>query len=73
MEEIMLSIVVPTYGHEKYIIQALESIRRQKTKYKYEVLVGEDASPDNTRKLLKEYAERTSWSVSYVLSQREYE
>ena len=40
MEEIMLSIVVPTYGHEKYIIQALESIRRQKTKYKYEVLVG---------------------------------
>ena len=36
----MLSIVVPTYGHEKYMIQALESIRRQKTKYKYEVLVG---------------------------------
>lgn len=54
-DEIMLSILVPTYGHEKYIVQALDSIRMQKTKYKYEVLVGEDASPDNTREILKKY------------------
>lgn len=53
--DIMLSIIVPTYGHEKYISQALDSILMQKTKYKYEVLVGEDASPDGTRNILKQY------------------
>ena len=55
MDDIILSILVPTYGHEKYIREALDSILMQKTKYKYEVIVGEDASPDNTREILKEY------------------
>lgn len=54
----ILSIIVPTYGQEKYIAQALDSILMQKTKYSYEVLVGEDASPDNTRAILKEYDEK---------------
>ena len=55
MEEIMLSIVLPVYNHEKYIAQALDSVLMQKTKYSYEVLVGEDASADNTGMILKEY------------------
>lgn len=55
MEEIMLSVIVPTYNHQDYIAQALDSIYRQKTKYTYEVLVGEDCSTDNTRDILKKY------------------
>ncbi len=55
MNEVMLSIYVTTFNHEKYIAQALDSILMQKTKYKYEVLVGEDCSTDNTREILKEY------------------
>lgn len=58
MDDIILSILVPTYGHEKYIREALDSILMQKTKYKYEVIVGEDASPDNTREILREYEKR---------------
>ena len=54
-EDIMLSIIVPTYNHEKYIVEALDSIKMQKTKYKYEVLVGEDKSTDSTRDILKQY------------------
>ena len=50
-----LSICVPTYNHEKYIIQALDSIFMQETIYNYEVLVGEDCSTDRTRSVLKEY------------------
>lgn len=53
--EIILSIIVPTYNHEKYIVEALDSIKMQQTKYKYEVLVGEDKSTDNTREILKKY------------------
>lgn len=58
MSDIILSILVPTYGHEKYIRKALDSILIQRTRYRYEVIVGEDASPDNTREILKEYKKR---------------
>ncbi len=55
MNSVMLSIYVPTYNHEKYIIKALDSILMQKTHYTYEVLVGEDNSTDKTRLLLQQY------------------
>lgn len=51
--EIMVSIIMPTYGHEKYIEQAINSVLMQKVNFKYEVLIGEDCSPDNTRQILK--------------------
>ncbi len=56
--DVILSIVVPTYNHEKYIAKALDGILMQKTSYKYEVLVGEDASLDGTRAVLQEYEKR---------------
>lgn len=55
MEEVMISICVPTYGHEKYIRRALDSILMQETQYSFEVLIGEDASPDRTKEILYEY------------------
>ena len=54
----ILSIIVPVYNHEKYIAQTLDSIIMQKTKYSFEVLIGEDASTDNSRKILKEYEKK---------------
>ena len=54
-DNIMLSICVPTYNHEDYIVKALDSILMQKTDYKFEILVGEDCSTDSTRHVLKEY------------------
>ena len=55
MKELMLSIYVPVYNHEKYIVETLDSILMQKTEYRYEVLVGEDCSTDNTRQVLEAY------------------
>ena len=55
MNEITLSILVPTYNQERYIETALNSILSQKIKYTYEILVGEDLSTDNTREILKKY------------------
>lgn len=54
----MLSIVVTTYGHEIFIREALDSILMQKTTFRYEVLVGEDASPDSTKDILQEYEKK---------------
>lgn len=53
--EVFVSVIVPVYNHEAYIVRALDSILMQKTKYTMEILVGEDCSTDNTRAVLKEY------------------
>ena len=58
MSDITLSIIVPVYNHEKFIVQALDSILMQKTQYSYEVWIGEDASTDNTRAVLMEYEKK---------------
>lgn len=53
--DILLTIYVPTFNHENYIVKALDSILMQETEYKFEVLVGEDCSTDSTREVLKAY------------------
>lgn len=56
--EIMVSICMATYNHEKYIRQALDSIVNQKTNFKFELLVHDDASTDKTPGIIKEYEEK---------------
>ena len=46
MEDIMVSICCLTYNHEKYIREALDSFLNQKTNFKYEILIHDDASTD---------------------------
>lgn len=53
--QIKVSIICNTYNHEKYIREALDSFISQKTNFKYEVLVHDDASTDNTGNIIREY------------------
>lgn len=50
----LLSIIVPVYNVEKYLIPCLESINNQ-TFQNMEIICVEDASTDNSREVLKEY------------------
>lgn len=43
------------YNQEDYIAQAIEGVVNQKTKFNFELLIGEDASTDNTLKICKSY------------------
>jgi len=62
-----VSIIVPTYNHEKYIAQALDSFLMQKTDFPIEILVNDDASTDSTAEILKDYAKRFPDIVRPVL------
>ncbi len=54
-KQIDVSVIVPVYNHEKYVAKALDSILVQKTKYKYEILIGEDCSVDRSREIIRKY------------------
>lgn len=51
---ILFSIIVPVYNTEKYIDKCIESILNQ-TYYKYEVIIINDGSTDNSKKVLEKY------------------
>lgn len=50
-----LSVLMITYNHEPFIAQALDSILEQQVDFDYEIVIGEDCSTDNTRKILLNY------------------
>lgn len=53
-KEPLLSVVVFSYNHREYISTCLESIFKQKTDFSYEILIADDASPDDTAKMVQE-------------------
>lgn len=55
MEDIMVSVCCLAYNHEKYIRQTLDGFVNQKTNFKYEVLIHDDASTDRTADIIREY------------------
>lgn len=59
-DNILVSVCVVTYNQEKYIAECLESLVSQKTNFKFEIIIGEDCSTDNTRNIVKQYAEKYS-------------
>ena len=51
-----LSVLMITYNHDNFIVQALESVLKQKVNFEYEIVIGDDFSTDNTREIILEYA-----------------
>ena len=58
MNEIQVSIRCFAYNHERFIRQCLEGFVMQKTDFRFEAIVHDDASTDNTAAIIREYAEK---------------
>lgn len=54
-ENITVSVCCITYNHAPYIRQCLDGFLMQKTDFKYEVLIHDDASTDGTEEIIREY------------------
>lgn len=50
-----ISVIMLTYNHSSYIREAIESVLRQELDAAFELVIGDDASTDNTREILAEY------------------
>lgn len=52
----IVSILLITYNQQDFIAQAIESVLMQKVNFPYEIIIGEDLGPDNTRVICEDYA-----------------
>ena len=55
---VVVSIDTLSYNHAKYISQCLDGLLKQRTNFAFEILVCDDASTDDTAKLIHEYEEK---------------
>lgn len=53
-----VSICCLTYNQEKYISKCLDSLLEQETNFLYEIIIHDDASTDNTAKIISEYEKK---------------
>jgi glycosyltransferase involved in cell wall biosynthesis len=65
-----VSVLVMTYNHEPFIVQALDSALMQETDFPYEIIVSEDFSTDGTREIVQAYHERFPERIRVILSER---
>lgn len=64
----IVSIIVPAYNTEKYIGRCLDSIINQVYK-NLEIIIIDDCSKDNTKQIIKEYAEKDNRIRPFYSSQ----
>lgn len=67
LDEIIVSVLCFAYNHEKYIRQAIEGFLMQKTSFRIEILIHDDASTDKTQEIIKEYHEKYPNLIKTVL------
>ena len=57
MEKPLVSIIVPVYNGEKYLIQCLNSVLNQ-TYQNFEIIIINDKSPDNSQQIIERFAKK---------------
>jgi glycosyltransferase involved in cell wall biosynthesis len=63
-----ISIVIPTLNEEKYLEEALLSLRSQFTPHKYEIIVADGYSSDGTIRIAKKYADKLVFEKKRTIS-----
>lgn len=58
-----LQIIIPAYNAEKYINECLDSVFKQRTKYKYLIVIINDGSTDRTSSILNSYKEEKNIKI----------
>lgn len=69
--DILISIVMITYNHEKYIAQAINGIFIQKTDFPIEIIIADDNSPDNTENVVNEFIKKAPENISILYTKHQ--
>src|SRR5574344_471532 len=69
-KESLLTVIIFTYNHKNTIAKCIESIVNQKTDYKYEIHICDDASFDGTADICREYGEKYPDKIKLFLQEK---
>jgi glycosyltransferase involved in cell wall biosynthesis len=74
MKKPIVSVVMITYGHAKFINEAIESVLMQECNFDVELIIANDKTPDNTdsivKKIIKEHPKK-SW-IKYTNHEKNF-
>ena len=65
-DNIIVSICCQTYNHKGFIAETLDSFLMQKTNFKFEILLRDDASTDGTDEICHQYANKYSDKIKLL-------
>ena len=54
----LVSIICVVYNQEAYVIDAIESLLAQQTNFRFEIVIQDDASTDNTPSIIESYVKK---------------
>lgn len=61
-----VSILMPTYNHQNYILRAIKSVFQQKFSFDIELIIADDCSPDRTQEVIQKFiCENPSLPIIY--------
>ncbi len=72
MSEICVSIFMLTYNQESFISQTINSVLKQNTNFRYQLVIGEDFSTDKTREICEMYAMQHRDRIKLLDSDKKY-
>ena len=64
-QALLVSVLVTTFNHARYVEEALESLRRQ-TSRDFEVIITDDASTDGCADIIEAWQARTGVAAQFV-------
>ncbi len=70
MSSPLLSVCVITYNHGAFIREAIESVLMQKVNFPMEIIIADDYSKDNTRAIVKDYADKNPGLFKLVFQEK---
>ena len=65
---ILVSVIIPCYNSERYIVQSIESVIMQ-TFQQWEMIIVDDCSTDNSADIIKKY-EAKDFRIKHILGAR---
>lgn len=66
----LVSVYMLAYRHEKFIAEAIEGVVAQRCNFPFELVIGEDCSPDRTREIAIDYQRRYPEMIRILTAQR---
>ncbi len=66
----LISVVLCSYNRAEYIGRAIDSVLNQKTEFSYEIIIGDDASTDDSAEILMSYQQKYPEIFTIILHQK---